>query len=292
MQRKIDGAGRQRMRVAKRPAGWRKGKYGVWACVTTLLLALLPAGAGADSQKADTKQIDASDPTRIVTFLGIGPKTTDYTDNSRINEVRLAATVGLGAKDMVIAEVGYGYNTGDDESGLTNTQLRHFHLFEMDNDVQRGYRGWGSSIDVNLAGSLRGMDGQNMISVGASPAFALGNDWQLYPIAMVVNSWDKRFSNYNGGGINLSPLLTKKLGWWDGAFISFWLQYNRFFWGNLEGNGGGQMQFTLSGKFTPTLIWRLQAFSMFDKDFRGYDRTDGFDPRPRNAFFFRVESYF
>ena len=261
-------------------------------CLAAVALAL-PMYANADDKPAEQpKEIDASDPTRIVTFIGIGPKTTRYTDGSNIDELRVNATVGIGAKDMIIAEFGYGRNTGEDKRGWTNTQIRHFHLFRMDNTIPRGYRGWGSSIEVNLAGDLRGMDGQQSLAIGGSPAFALGNDWDIYPIVMVLNSWDRYFAYYNGGGINFSPLLTKKLDWWEGAFVAFWLQYNRFFWGNLSGNGGGQLQMTLSGKFTPTLIWRLQGFTMFDKDFRGYDHINGFDPRPRNAAFLRLESYF
>jgi len=255
---------------------------------------MVSSAAESENQGGDakTKQIDASDPTRIVTFLGVGPKITNFVDGSQINEVRVAATVGLGAKDMLTGEIGYGHHTGDKKSGMTNAQFRHFHLFKMDNSIEQGYRGWGSSVLLNLAGDLRGMDGQNSLGLGASPAFALGNDWQLYPIAMVLNSWDKEFSHYNGGGLNLSPMITKKIDWWDGGFIAIWPKYNRFLWGGLSGAGGGEIQMTVSGKFTPSLIWRLQGFHMFDKDFRGFDHKNGFDSTAKNSLFFRVESYF
>ena len=273
-------------------ASWYRGTIHSLIRALAAALVLMTTAAFAESQKEEPQQIDASDPTRIVTFIGAGPKTTRYTDGSRINEARVTATIGLGAKDMIIAGAGYGRNTADKENGLTNMQIRHFHLFEMDNTIKKGYRGWGSSIEINLAGSLRGMDGQNLVAVGASPAFALGNDWQLYPIVMMVNSWDKRFGQYNGGGVNLSPMLAKTLDWWDGAFVTFWPQYNRFFWGNLDGEGGGQLQVTLGGRFTPTLIWRLQGFTMFNKYFQGYKNEIGFAPRPQYSAFFRLESYF
>jgi len=257
-----------------------------------LVLKMLPGSlAMAGNETTAPPRIDASDPTRIVSFIGIGPKVTRFTDGSNISELRLSGTLSIGKKDMVTIEAGYGRHDGENENGIASTQLRHFHLFQMD-QVERGYRGWGSSIDLNLAGSLKGMDGQNTLGLGASPAFALGGGWQLYPITMLLNSWDKKFSRYNGGGINLSPLLAKRLEWWDGAFLIIWPQYNRFYWGALKGNGGGRLQLTLGGKFTETLIWKLTYDDMFDKYFRAYTSEDGFDEKADRAMFFRVESYF
>jgi hypothetical protein len=257
-----------------------------------ILLIATTCNLYADADNTGKQQIDASDPTQIVTFLGAGPKVTRYTDDANINEIRVSGTFGIGKKDMLIFETGYGHHTAEHESGLTNTQVRHFHLFKMDNEIKRGYRGWGSSIDLNLAGELKGMDGQNSLAIGASPAFALGGDWQLYPIVMLLNSWDKRFAHYNGGGVNFSPLLSKSFDWWDGSFISIWPQYNRFYWGELSGNGGGQLQLIVGGKFTDTFIWKVIGYEMFDKDFRAFKHDEGFPAKADRALHFRVESYF
>ncbi len=254
-----------------------------------LLMVISPLHA-EQSQGAD--KVDASDPTRITTFMGIGPKITEYTDGTDISEVRVNATIGLGPKDMVIIQTGYGHHSGEDKSGFTNTQVRHFHLFSMDK-VEQGYRGWGSSIELNVAGELTGMDGQTSLAVGASPAIALGNGWDIYPILHVLNSWDKNMEEYNGGGINISPLLVKSIpDAWNGAFVQFWPKYNSFLWGNLEGNGGGSIEVVVGGKFTDSLVWKFSYDATFDKDFKAYKHDEGFAAKADQSFYFRIESYF
>jgi hypothetical protein len=55
------------------------------------------------------EEIDASDPTKIYTYAGPGIKYTDYTNDQSMTEIRAAGNVGLGANDMVIFELGYGW---------------------------------------------------------------------------------------------------------------------------------------------------------------------------------------
>ena len=96
---------------------------------------------------SDDERIDASDPTKIYTFLGGGPKYTSFTNGEHIWEARLIGNVGLGEHDMVLFEAGYGVIDGNDivssESDLTDPRIRWFHLFEMDYEVI-GYRGMGT----------------------------------------------------------------------------------------------------------------------------------------------------
>ncbi len=259
-----------------------------------LLVPYLFAGSAlASGQGGEKQKIDASDPTRIVTFIGLGPKYTQYVDGSNVKELQFSLSMGLGVKDMISVEGGYGYQSATRQYGWTNIDIRHFHLFRMDK-VDKGYRGWGSSFQLNIAGSLPGTDGQNLLGLGGSPAFALGNGMDIYPIVMVMNSWDKHFGHYNGGGLNFSPLLSIKMDYWDGAFINIWPQYTRYFWGDLGklDAGGGQLRLVTGGKITPTLLWRLLAFYPFDKNLRGYSHNGGFDPRGRQAYLFRIEQYF
>ena len=258
-----------------------------------VVIPMLALAAESAGQPAEVKKIDASDPTRIVTFVGGGPKFTEYVDGSNVVEAHVSLTMGIGQKDMITVESGYGRHNTTGKKGMTTTEFRHFHLFKMD-QVEKGYRGWGSSIQVNFAGSVPGTDGQNIVGLGASPAFALGGKVDIYPIMMVMNSWDKHFGHYNGGGLNFSPLMTVKLNTWDGAFVNIWPQYTRYFWGDLGKRdvGGGQLRLVLGGNFNPTLVWRAIAFFPFDKNLRGYDHNGGFDPRGRDAFLIRVEKYF
>ena len=179
----------------------------------TLILALLavsnPLHAG--DEKPQGENIDASDPTKIYTYLGAGPKYTDYTNGEHMTELRVSGNLGLSKQDMVFFNAGYGEHSGDkvpgSNSGLTNARARWFHLVEMDYAVSSGYRGWATQIDLQLAGQLKGTDGQNVLSFGALPAFGLNKQWSLYLPMNVVNSWDKKFGSYNGVGLNVSPLL-------------------------------------------------------------------------------------
>ena len=288
------------MRLLAQKTGNVKSSAREWTLSIGLLpmtcaaaLILTSSVTSAEEQQHKTPQIDASDPTRIVTFIGAGPKYTQYVDDSNVRELQFSVTVGLGAKDMITVEGGYGYQSATKKYGMTTTDIRHFHLFKMD-QVEKGYRGWGSSFQLNLAGTLPGTDGQNILGLGASPAYALGGGIDLYPIGMVMNSWDKDFGYYNGGGLNFSPLLSIKMDYWDGAFVNIWPQYTRFFWGDLGklDAGGGQLRLVTGGKITPTLLWRALAFFPFDKNLRGYDHDGGFDPRGRQAYLFRIEQYF
>lgn len=275
------------------PAPAQSGIVKPRVLLALLCMSLFADTAVAAGQNDEKPQIDASDPTRIVTFIGAGPKYTQYVDDSNVRELQYSLTLGLGAKDMVTVEGGYGYQSATRKYGWTTTDIRHFHLFRMD-EVEKGYRGWGSSFQLNLAGSLPGTDGQNILGLGASPAYALGNGIDIYPIGMIMNSWDKKFEHYNGAGLNFSPMLSIKLDYWDGAFINIWPQYTRYFWGELGDldAGGGQLRLVLGGRFTATLLWRALAFYPFDKNLRGYTSEGGFDPRGRQAYLFRIEQYF
>lgn len=233
----------------------------------------------ANDENPQSEKIDASDPTKIYTYLGAGPKYTDYTNGEHMTELRVAGNLGLSKKDMVFFNGGYGQHSGDkvpgSNSGLTNARARWFHLVEMDYAVTSGYRGWATQIDLQLAGQLKGTDGQNVLSFGALPAFGLNRQWSLYLPMNVVNSWDKKFGSYNGVGLNISPLLVYSPdNWWDGAYVQFWGGYTRFVSGNLSGEGAGHLDVTVAGKITPTLTWTLLAQKNVDVDLLSYQRGE------------------
>ena len=140
-------------------------------------LALLTGIVLGTTVMADEERIDASDPTKIYTYAGGGLKYNDYTNGEYMWETRAIGNVGLSEHDMLLFEAGYGWHEGGQaegkDSGLTNARLRWFHLYDMDYEVETGYRGLGLQLDVQLAGSLKGTDGQNQIVFGAIPALQL-----------------------------------------------------------------------------------------------------------------------
>ncbi|NPD48131.1 hypothetical protein [Lentimicrobium sp. S6] len=244
-----------------------------------------------------TKKIDASDPTKIYTYVGAGPKFTEYTNNESMLELRASGNLGISKEDMVFINFGYGFHFGDkvegSNNGFTNARARWFHIFKMDYSVASGYRGWATQIDFQMAGQLKGTDGQNVLSFGALPAFGLGKKWSLFVPLNVVNSWDKKFAAYNGMGANISPLFVFNPGnWWEGAYLQFWGGYTYFFTGELAGRGGANLDITIGGKILPKLTWTILAQKNFDLDLMSYRRDENSGTRNDWNIFLNFITYF
>ena len=240
-------------------------------------LLVLPVVAWAgNAGEAGEQEIDASDPTRIYTFAGLGLKYTDYTNGESMTELRAVGNMGLGEKDMVLFEFGYGMHSGGKVRGgndsLTNSRFRWFHMVNMDYELDKGYRGWATQIDLQLAGRLKGTDAQNLLALGVLPAFALAPDWDLYLPMQLVGSWDKDFKDFRGAGIGISPLLSVKLDWWEGAFVQFWPGYTRFFSGDLSGEGGANIDLHIGGELAPMTIMMLSLQKNLDKNLSSLPR--------------------
>ena len=241
--------------------------------------------------------IDASDPTRVYSWAGGGLKYTDYTNGEEMWEVRATGNIGISDQDMVLFEAGYGWHSGDlvegDNSALTNGRARWFHVFGMDYTVTQGYRGWATQIDLQIAGALKGTDGQNTLAVGALPAFGINGNWSFYLAANVVNTWDKNFDHYNGLGLGIAPLIAYVPdGWWPGAYLQIWPNYTKFVSGDLSGEGAGNLDFTIGGSITPTIFWGVTYQENFDEDLRSY--RQGKDTGLTNDWniFFNITTYF
>ncbi len=243
------------------------------------------------------EEIDASDPTKIYTFLGGGLKYSDYTNDESMLELRATGNYGIGENDSVLFEIGYGWHDGDRvpgaDSALTNLRIRWFHMLPIDDSVVRGYRGMGLQVDLQFAGELKGTDGQNQIAAGLMPAFGIGEEWNMYVMANAVAVWDKSFARSNGVGVALAPkVVFSPEGWWPGAQFQFTPMYTSFLTGELQGSGSGNIEFNVGGEFTPTVMWDVVAESNFDKDLKSLRR--GRDTGLENdwSIFFNVTTYF
>lgn len=252
---------------------------------------------GMQITHAQEETIDASDPTKIYSYAGGGVKFTDYTNGETMTEIRANGNFGFGPKDMVMFELGYGFHDGDSvpgsNSGLTNARVRWFHLTNMDGSIVSGYRGWGTQIDAQFAGALKGTDGQNTISLGYMAAFGINEKWAFFLPINFVNTWDKKFENYNGAGIGLAPMLAYTPdNWWNGAFLQIWPNYTWFVSGSLKGEGAGNVDINLGGAITPTIIWAVTLQKNVDIDLRSFRR--GPDTGLTNDYniFVNVNSYF
>ena len=241
--------------------------------------------------------IDASDPTRVYTYAGGGVKYTDYTNGEEMWEGRVTGNLGITERDMVLFEIGYGSHSGNlvsgSNSGVTNGRARWFHVFNMDYAVTQGYRGWATQVDLQIAGSLKGTDGQNVLAVGAVPAFGLNEKWAFYLPVNIVNSWDKNFDHYNGLGISLAPLLVYSPdNWWKGAYVQLWPNYVRFVSGDLKNEGAGNLDLNIGGAITSMVWWALSYQKNVDKDLTSYRRDRHSGLKNDQNIFISITTYF
>jgi hypothetical protein len=74
---------------------------------------------------AQSEKVDASDPTKIYSYAGLGYKFTEYDNGDSLNEVRAIGNIGFSDSDMPLFEIGYGnYSatvlSSEKDSGATN----------------------------------------------------------------------------------------------------------------------------------------------------------------------------
>ena len=246
---------------------------------------------------AEEEAIDASDPTKIYSYAGGGLKYTDYTNNESMLEVRAMGNFGFGEKDTVMFELGYGSHDGDlvpgSNNDITNGRVRWFHLFEMNPDVLKGYRGWATQVDLQLAGSLKGTNGQNTLALGYMAAFGISEKWSFYLPLNVVNTWDKNFEKHNGVGIGAAPMFAYSPdNWWAGAFLQIWPNYTYFVSGNIKNEGAGNIDVTTGGSITPTMLWSLTLQKNVDIDLRSFRRGPSTGLTNDWNVFVNISSYF
>jgi hypothetical protein len=265
--------------------------------ITYNFLALSLGCVPAPSTLADDERIDASDPTKIYTYAGGGLKYNKYTNGEYMWETRAIGNVGLSDRDMLLFEAGYGWHHGEqapgENSGITNARLRWFRLYDMNYELETGYRGMGSQLDVQLAGRLKGTDGQNQIVFGAMPVYALSGGWNLYLMLNVASTWDKGWEYWNGIGPSVSAqFIYDNEDWWPGAQVRLIPTYTYFVAGELEDEGAGNIEVNVGGQITPTLMWDVTAQKNVDVDLRSFRREPSRDLENDWNIFFNVTSYF
>ncbi len=87
-----------------------------------------------------TEKVDASDPTKIYSYAGLGYKLTEYDNGDSLNEVRAIGNIGFSDSDMLLFEIGYGnYSgtvlSGENDSGATNTLAASVAVGGCTNDL-------------------------------------------------------------------------------------------------------------------------------------------------------------
>ena len=246
---------------------------------------------------AQEEPIDATDPTKLYTFAGGGLKYTDYTNGESMIEARANGNIALTESDTLLFEFGYGRHDGDlvpgSDNDFTDVRLRWFHLYTIKYDIEKGYRGKGIQVDLQLAGNLKGTNGQNVLVAGVMPVFALGGDWDLYLTTAVVGSWDKKWEKYNGAGVSVNAqFIYSPSNWWQGAQIQIIPAYKYFLTGSLQNEGSGNFDFNIGGNFSNTITWDATLQKNFDVDLSSHRR--GKDTGLENDWnvFFNVNSYF
>ena len=261
-----------------------------------IALVCLICSSSLSAAADDTAQFDATDPTKIYSFLGGGPKYVDYTNGEYMWEFRMIGNLSLGINDMLLVAAGYGRHFGENEPGpqndWTNSRVRWIHLFDMDYDRDKGYRGIASQIDFQMAGWLKGTDGQNVINVGPMPVWALSEYWNLYLTLNLVNSWDKNFAVYNGVGAGFDAQFIFNPDWWPGSQVRFMPAYSYFLGGELKDEGSGNLDINIGGEFNSSTMWDVTVQQNFDWDLSTYRRSRETGLKNDWNVFFNITRYF
>jgi hypothetical protein len=252
--------------------------------IKSFVVCCIATSLSMNAAAQDEEYVDATDPTKIQTFVGLGAKYTDYTNGETMLEARTIGNIGLTEQDMLLFEIGYGWHDGDlvagHDSGITNGRIRWFHLGEMKYDLERGFRGFGFQVDAQLAGRLKGTDGQNLIMAGIMPVFALRGNWNLYLTTGAVGTWDKGWAVFNGAGVSVTPqFVFSPDNWWQGAQIQITPSYNYFLTGTLENDGGGNIDVNIGGNISTRTTWDVTYQKNVDVDLNSFrrDTTSGLE---------------
>ena len=219
--------------------------------------------------------IDASDPTKIYSYAGPGYKYTRFANGDNLQELRAIGNLGLGNSDMIMFEIGYGsYNgtvlAGEREDGTTNSRARWFHLFNMDYSKPGGYRGLATQIDLQFEGNVKGTKGSNTVAAGVLPAFGINESWSFYLAANYVSTWGEDFDKHQGHGVSIAPMAaySPAKGPWPGFFMQFWPSYTRYLSGDLDGEGGANLDITVGGSVTEKIVVTVVFQQNFDENLR------------------------
>jgi len=228
------------------------------------------------------EEIDASDPTKVYSFAGPGFKHTEFSNGDTLNEFRIMGNLGVSDNDMIMFEIGYGKYSGtvaanEEETGITNSRARYFHLFDMDYSVLKGYRGWATQIDLQLEGQVKGTTGSNTVAIGALPAFGINADWAFYLPINYVSSWNDDFNKHTGHGISIAPMAAyaPEVGPWPGFFMQIWPSVTRYVSGDLDGEGGANIDVTLGWSPQEKAVATLVLQQNFDKSLNLYNPNPG-----------------
>jgi hypothetical protein len=244
----------------------------------TLMLAVLSGALWAET----TEEVDASDPTKIYSYAGPGYKFTEYSNGDSLKEIRAIGNVGITDQDMLLFELGYGsysgtVSPGEKDDGITNGRARYFHLFNMDYAIATGYRGWATQVDLQFEGDVKGTTGGNTLAVGVLPAFGGGASWSFFLPVNYVSTWGDNFDQHQGHGISVAPLavFAPEKGPWPGFFLQIWPSYTYYLAGDLDGEGGANLDLTTGWSITPTIVATATFQQNFDKNLQLYNPSNG-----------------
>ena len=92
-----------------------------------------------------------------------------------------------------------------------------------------------------------------------------------------VSTWGEDFNNHQGHGISIAPMVAYApgLGPWPGFFMQIWPSYTRYVSGDLEGEGGANIDVTIGWSPQDAVVATLVIQQNFDKDLNLYSSGPG-----------------
>jgi hypothetical protein len=109
----------------------------------------------------------------------------------------------------------------------------------------------------------------------------------------LVNTWDKKFENWNGAGPNIAPqLVFSPDNWWPGAQVQLIPQYTYFVTGEFESEGSGVFELNVGGELTRTVMWDITGQKNVGIDLKSFRRGPSNEAENDWNVFLNVTSYF
>ena len=227
--------------------------------------------ASADAGTPGEERYDPSDPTRIDARLGFGWKHTDYEPGGHVHEGRGKLALQVAKRDLLVADLGFGSNRGtagfEDELGVTDGRFRWFRLWDMDRSLERGWQGWGTSVELQTPGSVPGTDGAAQLALGGLGAIGLGPDLNAFINPIVSSLWSRKLDDHLGVAARLDLIATyKPQDLWRGAYFKARPSVGYGLSDALQDDLNAMLEVSVGGAVSTELWWDVQARGFSDQE--------------------------
>jgi hypothetical protein len=165
----------------------------------------------------------------------------------------------------------------------------------MDRTVVQGYRGWGTSFELQTQGTVPGTDGSNLLALGGLAAFGSGKKVSVFPNLIAMGVWGEDFDDYLGSAARFDLIMTfKPEGAWNGAYVKLRPSISYGVSDVLEGGSNVNVEAAVGGAFnaSKTWWWDVQLRWFETNELAGDSSGSESDLAPENSLYLSLTHFF